>query len=74
MAAFVVVFAALSFILNNKNNKETLSMARNEFFFFKILEERRHIADVKSTKDEVLGSSAWSCLGLRGAGLGSKFN
>lgn len=49
-------------------------MARNEFFFFKILEERRHIADVKSTKDEVLGSSAWSCLGLRGAGLGSKFN
>lgn len=49
-------------------------MARNEVFFFKILEERRHIADVKSTKEEVLGSSAWSCLGLRGAELGSKFN
>lgn len=49
-------------------------MARNEVFFFKILEERRHIADVKSTKDEVLGSSARSCLGLRGAELSSKFN
>jgi len=64
--------------LNNKNNKETLSMARNEVFFFKILEDRRQSAPYcgcekykrKKYWVPVLGRG----LGLRGAELSSKFN